>query len=149
MNAVTVSHRKDASQVQKKNKRRQPGPSRRQPWLQPVHANSTSLGARDSSQFVSPSTTPPLRSGTGRRVRVSTLSHFLIHTHTAGSPDIRVPLTHVLSVDVSGSVVDTHILVRNRHQLGLVNLSGSLQEDDAEAAKDWVQDVMTAAYSGA
>jgi hypothetical protein len=83
---------------------------------------------------------------------VSTLSHFLIHTHTAGSPDVHVPLTHVLSVDVSGSVVDAHILVRNRQRLNLVKFSGSLQGDGSEAstvAKDWAQDVMTAAYSGA
>jgi hypothetical protein len=52
---------------------------------------------------------------------------------------------------MSGSTVDAHVLVRNRHRLELVNVSGSFQGDNSEAshsAKDWVQDVMTAAYSG-
>lgn len=74
-----------------------------------------------------------------------------MYTHTAGSSHVHVPLTHVLSVDMSGSTVDAHVLVRNRHRLELVNVSGSFQGDNTEAsssAKDWVQDVMTAAYSG-
>jgi hypothetical protein len=74
-----------------------------------------------------------------------------LYTHSAGSSHFRVPLTHVLSVDMSGSAVDAHILVRNRHTLKLVNVSGSFQGNNSEAsssAKDWVQEVMTAAYSG-
>lgn len=97
--------------------------------------------------------TPPLRSLTRRQVRghftLTTSSH--LYTHPAGSSHFRVPLTHVLSVDMSGSVVDAHILVRNRHHLKLVNVSGSFQGNNSEAsssAKDWVQEVMTAAYSG-
>lgn len=69
-----------------------------------------------------------------------------------GSADVQVPLSHVLSASVSGSVVDAHILVRNRRRLDIVNVSGSFQEDDSEAtstAEDWVRGVMTAAYSGA
>ena len=72
-------------------------------------------------------------------------------THSAGSSHVHVPLTHVLSVDMSGSAVDAHVLVRNRHCLELVKVSGSFQGDNSEAsssAKDWVQDVMAAAYSG-
>ena len=98
---------------------------------------------------------PPLRSRTRRQVRghltLTTSSHFLTYTHSAASSHVHVPLTHVLSVDISGSAVNAHVLVRNRHCLELVNVSGSFQEDNSEAsssAKDWVQDVMTAAYSG-
>jgi hypothetical protein len=75
----------------------------------------------------------------------------LPHVHPAGSSHVHVPLTHVLSVDMTGSAVDARILVRIRHSLKLVNVSGSFQGDNSEAsssAKDWVQDVMTAAYSG-
>jgi hypothetical protein len=77
---------------------------------------------------------------------------FVSLLNSAASPDVHVPLSHVLSVDVSGSVVDAHVLVRNRGHLDVVNISGNFQEDDSEAssaAKDWVQGVMTAAYSGA
>jgi hypothetical protein len=75
----------------------------------------------------------------------------LPHVHPPGPSLIHVPLTHVLSVNVSGSVVDAHILVRNRLCLKLVHVSGSFQGDSSEAsssANDWVKDVMTAAYSG-
>lgn len=74
-----------------------------------------------------------------------------MYPHSAGSYHVHVPLTHVLSVDMSGSAIDAHVLVRNRHRFKLVNVSGSFQEDDSEAsssAKDWAQDIMTAAYSG-
>lgn len=98
---------------------------------------------------------PPLRSRTRLRVRghlaLTASSHFLMYTHPAGSSDVHVPLTHVLSVDISGSAVNAHVLVRKSGSLKLVNVSGSFQEDNSEAsssAKDWVQDVMTAAYSG-
>ncbi|KAF8478556.1 ATP-NAD kinase-like domain-containing protein [Russula ochroleuca] len=76
---------------------------------------------------------------------------FTFRDSSKTSPDVHVPLSHVLSVDVSGSVVDAHVLVRNRGHLDVVNISGNFQEDDSEAssaAKDWVQGVMTAAYSG-
>jgi hypothetical protein len=71
--------------------------------------------------------------------------------NSAASPDVHVPLSHVLSVDVSGSVLDAHVLVRSRRHLDIVKISGKFQEDDSEAssaAKDWVQGAMTAAYSG-
>jgi hypothetical protein len=74
-----------------------------------------------------------------------------MHTHPAGSSHVHVPLTHVLSVDMSGSAVDAHVLVRKSQRLKLVKVSGSFQGDNSEAsstAKDWVQEVMTAAYSG-
>lgn len=74
-----------------------------------------------------------------------------MHTHPAGSSHVHVPLTHVLSVDMSDSAVDAHVLVRKSQRLKLVKVSGSFQEDNSEAsstAKDWVQEVMTAAYSG-
>jgi len=72
-------------------------------------------------------------------------------THSAVASDVHVPLTHVLSVDISGSVVDAHVLVRMPHGLKLVNVSRSFQADNSEAsstANEWVQGVMTAAYSG-
>ena len=75
-----------------------------------------------------------------------------MYTHSAaGSSRVHVPLTHVLSVDMSGSTVDAHVLVRKGQCLNLVNVSGSFQGDNPEArssAKDWVRDVMTAAYLG-
>ncbi len=76
----------------------------------------------------------------------------LPHLHrTAGSSDVHVPLTHVLSVGISGSAVDAHVIVRKRHGLELVNVLGSFQVDNSEAnstAKNWVREVMAAAYSG-
>ena len=60
-------------------------------------------------------------------------------------------MSHVLSASVSGSVVDAHILIRNSRRSDIVHISGSFQEDDSEtssAAEDWVQGLMTAAYSG-
>jgi hypothetical protein len=74
-----------------------------------------------------------------------------MYTHPVGSSRVHVPLTHVLSVDMSGSAVDAHVLVRKGSCLKLVNVSGSILGDNSaerSSAKDWVQDVMTAAYSG-
>ena len=74
-----------------------------------------------------------------------------MYTHPTGSSRVHAPLTHVLSVDISGSAVNAHVLVRKGHCLKLVNVSGSFQGDSTEArssAENWVQDVMTAAYSG-
>jgi hypothetical protein len=81
-----------------------------------------------------------------------TLSHFLTHTCPIDSPDVHVPLSHVLSVAISDSVVDAHVLEKSHSGLNLVKLSGSLQGDNAEAsstANEWVQGAMNAAYSGA
>lgn len=75
----------------------------------------------------------------------------LMYTRPVGSSCVHVPLTHVLSVDMSGSAVDAHVLVRKGQRLKLVNVSGSFQGDNSEelsSAKDWVQDAMTAAYLG-
>jgi hypothetical protein len=73
-----------------------------------------------------------------------------LDTRPIGSSRVHVPLTHVLSVDMSGSAVDAHVLVRKGRCLKLVNVSAFLGDNSAErsSAKDWVQDVMTAAYSG-
>jgi hypothetical protein len=80
------------------------------------------------------------------------LPRVLIDTHPLCSLDVQVPLSHVLSVDVSDSVVDAHVLENTHSGLKLVKLSGSFQGDNAEAssaANDWVQDAMSAAYPGA
>jgi hypothetical protein len=82
----------------------------------------------------------------------ASLSRVLTETHPICSPDVHVPLSHVLSVDVSDSVVDAYVLENTRSGLKLVKLSGSFQGDNAEessAANDWVQGVMSAAYPGA
>jgi len=81
-----------------------------------------------------------------------TLSHFPTHSHPIDSPDVHVPLSHVLSVGISDSVVEAHVLEKSHSVLKLVKLSGSLQGDNAEAssaANEWVQGAMNAAYSGA
>lgn len=82
----------------------------------------------------------------------ASLSRVVTDTHPICSPDVQVPLSHVLSVDVSDSVVDAHVLENTRNGLNLVKLSGSFQGDNAEAssaANDWVQGAMSAAYPGA
>ena len=82
----------------------------------------------------------------------TTLSRVFTDTHPLCSPGVHVPLSHVLSVDVSDSVVDAHVLENTRSGLKLVKLSGSFQGDNAEAssaANVWAQSAMSAAYSGA
>jgi len=84
----------------------------------------------------------------------TSLSRVLTDTHPTGicSPGVHVPLSHVLSVGVSDSVVDAHVLENTYNGLKLVKLSGSFQGDDAEAssaANVWVQGAMSAAYPGA
>jgi hypothetical protein len=81
----------------------------------------------------------------------TTLSPFLTYTHPIGPPSVTVPLSHVLWVGVSGSVVDVHALETTHSGLKLVQFTGSFQEDNAEAssaANDWVQGAMSAAYAG-
>ena len=82
----------------------------------------------------------------------TSLSCVLTDTHPICSPGVHVPLSHVLSVDVSHSVVDAHVLENTHSGLKLIKLSGSFQGDNAEAssaANDWAQGVMSAAYPGA
>ena len=82
----------------------------------------------------------------------TTLSHFLTGSHPIDPPDVHIPLSHVLSADISDSVVDVNVLGKDPSGLKLMKLSGSFQADNAEtrsSANDWVQAVMSAAYTGA
>jgi hypothetical protein len=79
------------------------------------------------------------------------LRHFLTDAHPKDSPDVHVPLSHVISVAISNSVVDTHVLKKSHGGLELVQLSGSFQGDNEEgrsSTNDWVQAAMSAAYTG-
>jgi hypothetical protein len=81
-----------------------------------------------------------------------TLPRLLTDIYPVVLPDVHVPLSHVLSAGISDSVVDVHVLEKSRVGLKLVKLSGSFQGDNAQArtsANDWVQAVMSAAYTGA
>lgn len=81
----------------------------------------------------------------------STLSLFFTTFTPIESPIAHVPSSHVLSVNMSDSVVDAHVLVKKRSGLKPVKISGSFQGDHSEAssnAKDWVQGAMSAAYPG-
>ncbi|KAH9952580.1 ATP-NAD kinase-like domain-containing protein [Russula dissimulans] len=75
---------------------------------------------------------------------------FIIRNST-NAPKVHIPLTRLLYVGISGSVIDVHVLVEFYSRLRVVKFSGSFQGDNADAsttAKDWVQDAMSVAYPG-
>ena len=51
----------------------------------------------------------------------------LIDIHAPDAPTVHVPLTHLLYVGISGSVIDVHVLVKLRSGFGVVKSSGSFQ----------------------
>src|SRR5712672_1505808 len=57
----------------------------------------------------------------------------LIDIHAPDAPTVHVPLTHLLYVGISGSVIDVHVLVKLRSGFGVVKSSGSFQGDNADA----------------
>jgi hypothetical protein len=76
----------------------------------------------------------------------------LSDTHLIDLPNVRVPLSHVLSASISDKVVDVNVLEKGHSGLKLIKLSGFLQTDNAKtrsSANDWVQAAMSAAYTGA
>ncbi|KAH9043106.1 ATP-NAD kinase-like domain-containing protein [Lactarius pseudohatsudake] len=60
---------------------------------------------------------------------------------------LKVPLSHVLWVGISGPAIDVHLLVKNRGGFNLTTVSASFQGDDPNTSS-WVQSAMTAAYGG-
>ncbi|KAI9509619.1 ATP-NAD kinase-like domain-containing protein [Russula earlei] len=100
-----------------------------------------------------PVTTPrllELTSVTKQPIRFSfNDTFFTIRDPSKNAPTVHVPLTHVVWVGITGSIVDAHVLVTTRAGRDLVKISGSFQGDDTEAnatATAWVQAVMSAAY---
>lgn len=74
-------------------------------------------------------------------------THFTVRNLSEDLLNLKVPLSHVLWVGISGPAIDVHLLVKNSGGFKLTTVSASFQGDDPNTSS-WVQSAMTAAYGG-
>ncbi|KAH9079548.1 ATP-NAD kinase-like domain-containing protein [Lactarius deliciosus] len=74
-------------------------------------------------------------------------THFTVRNLSENLLKLKVSLSHVLWVGISGPAIDVHLLVKDRSGYKLTTVSASFQGDDPNTSS-WVQSAMTAAYGG-